>query len=510
MKSLSCRFVPAFWSGPAFRSASASRVVTAFRFVPVFRSVTVSRLVLAGACALVLGACGSMAPSYQRPASPVSAGFRDRMPVGAEPARLTPVPKLAWQQVFLDARLQKVISLALENNRDLRVALLNIDKARAQYRIQRADQFPAVSASGSRSAHRSSAATSMSGRSGVSRSASVSVGISSWELDLFGRVQSLKDEALETWLGTEQTQRSTRLSLIAEVASDWLTVAAWQRRLALARQTLASQQKTLELTRQMHALGAASGVDLASVQGSVDTARGDVASYDSSLAQARNALEVVVGAPLDDALLPDPDASGEAVALAPVPANLSSDVLLDRPDVVAAEHTLRAAHANIGAARAAFFPTISLTATTGRASESLSDLFAAGTRTWSFVPSISVPIFQAGALKSSLDVAEISRNIAVAEYESAIQTAFGEVADALVVRARMAEQLDAQQAYVRTSERNHLLTTERYRNGVSSYLEALVAQRSLYSARQGLITLELQEVSNRVTLYKVLGGGTQD
>ncbi|WP_434031827.1 efflux transporter outer membrane subunit [[Pseudomonas] boreopolis] len=463
--------------------------------------VRFSRLALASACAVALAGCASMAPRYERPATPVPAQFRDA-PAGDSAADA--VAALDWRQVFLDERLQKVIALALDNNRDLRVAVLNIEKARAEYRIQRADLLPSVDVSGSYTSQRST----NNGASQVSRSASAEIGFSSWELDLFGRIRSLKNEALETYLATEQTQRDTRLSLVAEVAADWLTVAAYQQRLALARQTLDSQRRTLQLTERRHAQGIDSGVDLASVRASVESARADVASYSTDLAQARNALELVVGATLPDALLPDPAAGADAVALAPLPANLSSTVLLQRPDVLYAEHTLRAANADVGAARAALFPTISLTASAGRSSDQLSDLFkGAGSRAWSFVPSISIPLFHSGALKAELDKAKISKNIYVAEYEKAIQIAFSEVADALAERAHVEEQLDAQRAYVDATRRSYELSEARYRNGVDSYLDALTSQRSYYSAQQDLITLRLTEASNRVTLYKVLGGG---
>lgn len=465
-----------------------------------------SRLAIASACAVVLAGCVSMAPRYHRPASPVPEQFRDA-PAGDSAA--VPMASLAWRQAFLDPRLQQVIALALDNNRDLRVAMLNIEKARAEYRIQRADLLPDVNASAAQTAQRSSAVFSSSGTSQISRNISVAVGLSNWELDLFGRVRSLKNRALETWLATAETQRSTRMSLVAEVAGDWLTVAAYQQRLALAQQTLESQRKTLELTERKHTLGVASGVDLASVQGRVESARVDVASYGSALAQARNALELVAGTSLGDDLLPDPDSSTDAVALASLPANLSSEVLLERPDVLYAEHALKAANANIGAARAAFFPTISLTASTGHASDDLSSLFDAGTRTWAFSPGISVPIFRAGALRASLDSSRIATDVTVAQYDKAIQSAFSEVADALAIRAHVEEQLDAQRAYVAASQRSYTLAEARFRNGVASYLEALDAQRSLYSAQQNLISLQLQEATNRVTLYKVLGGGAQ-
>lgn len=467
----------------------------------------VAPAVLALVGTLALGGCVSMAPHYQRPDAPVPPSLVTSANVagGQEPAGT--VADLDWRRVFVEPRLQQVIALALDNNRDLRVAVLNIEKARAQYRIERADLLPQVDAGASHSAARSSAATSSSGQSRVSRSASASVGFSAWELDLFGRIRSLKNEALETWLASAETQRATRLSLVAEVAGDWLAVDAYQRRLALAEQTLASQRETLRLSETRHRQGVISGVDLAQVRTSVESARADVAAYAAALEQARNALMLVVGAPVPDTLLPDPVASEGAVALAPLPASLPSAVLLQRPDVLAAEHTLKAANADIGAARAAFFPTISLTASTGRSSDALSSLFDAGTRTWSFVPSLSLPIFHAGALKASLDVARISQRIEVANYEKTIQTAFAEVADALAVRRHIDEQLDAQQALVAASQRNFTLSEARWKEGVDSYLDALDAQRLLYSAQQSLITLRLQEAVNRATLYKVLGGG---
>lgn len=462
------------------------------------------RAAIVSICVVVLAGCASMAPTYERPALPVSEQFRDAM---ASDSSAAPLASLSWRQVFLDLRLQQVVSLALENNRDLRVAMLNIEKARAQYRIQHSDLLPRVDATADRTAQRSSAAAGSAGTPQITRNTSAEVGFSSWELDLFGRIRSLKDEALETWLATTETQRSTRMSLIAEVAGDWLTVAAYQQLLALGQQTYESQGKTLALTERKHALGVASGVDLASVQGSVESARADVAQYKSALEQARNALELVVGTSLESELLPAPNTSAEAVMLAPLPENLSSQVLLERPDVLYAEHTLKAANANIGAARAAFFPTITLTASAGRSSDSLSSLFNSGSRTWTFLPSISVPIFNAGALKAELDVAKISKNIYVAQYERAIQTAFREAADALAERAHVGEQLDAQRAYVDATRRSYELADARWRNGLDSYLETLTSQRAYYAAQQDLITLYLSEATNRVTLYKVLGGG---
>jgi len=461
------------------------------------------------ASAVLLAGCVSMAPRYERPEAPVAEHWRDAVAMRQDKSTVMtaqPVAAIDWQAFFQDERLRQVISLALGNNRDLRIAMLNIEKARAQYRIQRAELLPSVTAGGSQSASRTPASLSATGESTVSRQYSADVGFSSYELDLFGRIRSLKNEALETYLATAETQRSTRLSLIAEVAGDWLTLAADKQLLALAQQTLKSQQETLRLTEYRHAQGVVSGLDLAQVRTSVESARADVAGYTSQVEQDRNALELVVGASVPESLLPT-EKPDDPVTLAQIPAELNSSVLLQRPDVLSSEHSLKAANADIGAARAAFFPTISLTASTGRSSDQLSNLFDGANRSWSFMPSISLPIFNAGSLRASLQVSKVEREIAVAEYEKSIQTAFREVADALTVRANLQEQLDAQQALVDATSRSYTLADARYRNGVDSYLDALDSQRALYSAQQSLISLRLTERSNRVTLYKVLGGG---
>ncbi|WP_337052969.1 efflux transporter outer membrane subunit [Pseudoxanthomonas sp. USHLN014] len=464
------------------------------------------RIGVAAATLLALAGC-TLAPTYQRPAAPVPA---DLAAADAAPAAGIAVDTLAlpdWQQVFLDPRLRQTIALALQNNRDLRVAMLSIDKARAQYRLQRAAQLPSFDANASMSRGRTSAASNDDGVSEVSTSDALQVGLSSWQLDLFGQLRSLSQEAQQTWLSSAENQRSVRLSLIAQVAAAWLTVAADQAQLTLAQQTLDSQAQTLQLTERQHSVGSVSGLDLAQQQTSVESARVAVASAATQLAQAHDALQLLVGAPLDATLLPTEQALQDSVALAPLPAHLSSAVLLQRPDVLAAEHSLQAANADIGAARAAFFPSLSLTASTGRSSDALSTLFSAGSRTWSFVPSITAPIFHAGALKASLDASKLGKDIAVAQYEKAIQSAFAEVADALATRDHLQAQLTAQQALVDASQRSYTLADARYRAGLDGHLAVLDAQRSLYAAQQALITLRQQDASNRVTLYQVLGGG---
>lgn len=469
--------------------------------------MTFARLVLVAACLAVLVGCVSMAPKYTRPAVPVAAHFQNAS-VGA-PDSVRGID-LDWREVFLDSRLQQVITLALENNRDLRVAVLNIEKARAQYRIQGAELLPTVEATAAQTAGRSRAVASNGVSAATQRSVGAEVGFSSWELDLFGRIRSLKIEALETFLATEQAQRSARMSLVAEIAGDWLAVGAAQERLDLAQQTLASQRESLRLSERKHDLGASSGLELSQMRSTVERARADVAGYRTTLAQARNALELVVGSPVEASLLPGQQKQADrdaAVALAPLHADLSSAVLLQRPDVLEAEHALKAANADIGAARAAFFPTISLTASTGRSSDALSDLFDGGTRTWSFIPRITLPIFNGGALRASLDASEIQKQIDVAEYEKAIQNAFSEVADALAARASIDEQLDAQGKLVEANQRSFDLSGARFRNGVDSYLEVLDSQRSTYVAQQALIGTRLARLVNSVTLYKALGGG---
>ncbi|SFD19587.1 outer membrane protein, multidrug efflux system [Pseudomonas citronellolis] len=448
--------------------------------------------------ALLLGGCVNLAPDYQRPAAPVAAQWPGAAPAGASQADVD------WREFFVDARLRDTVARALANNRDLRVAALNVEYQRAQYRIQRAELFPAVSASAEGTRQRALS----DGTTAVSSQYSVGLGVSSYELDLFGRLRNLKDAALEDYLALEQTRRSTQISLVAEVASAWMTLAADQQLLKLASDTHASQQKTYELVQRSHGLGGESGLSLAQARSTVESARAEVASYASQVEQDRNALELLVGERLDASLLPG-DTGLDAALLVTVPAGLPSSLLQRRPDVLAAEHTLKAANADIGAARAAFFPSVSLTASGGSASGELSGLFKSGSRAWSFAPSISLPIFDAGSNQAGLDAAKITRDIDVANYEKALQTAFSEVADALSVRSHINERLDAQRELTAATDKSYDLSLALYKQGSDSFLEVLDAQRSLYSAQQTLISLELAEQVNRVTLYKVLGGGWQ-
>ncbi len=462
---------------------------------------------------LSLACCVNLAPDYVQPAAPVPTTWSPTVTSTIQPtaksageASAVAADQIDWRTFFVDSRLKDVITLALENNRDLRVTVLNIEKARALYRIQDAARYPEIGLSAGSSVSRTTAELSNNGRAGVSREYSVELGMSAYELDFFGRLKNLSSEAFETYLSDVETRRSAHISLVAETAHAWLTLAADRERLHLATETLKSQQASFALTERSHDIGTVSGLDLTTAQASVETAAVDVGSYTSQVAQDINALNLLVGTTVPEKLLPDsmPDT---ASALLPPPAEMPSTLLLRRPDVLAAEHTLLAANADIGAARAAFFPSISLTAAGGTASRSLGGLFNAGTGVWSFLPSINLPIFNAGSNRANLDAALVTRDINVASYEKTIQTAFREVADALAERDTLDQRMQAQQRLTDANAKSYRLSEARYRQGIDSYLNSLLSQRSLYSAQQSLISLRLVEQNNRVTLYKVMGGG---
>ncbi|QDF95331.1 multidrug transporter [Azoarcus sp. DD4] len=456
--------------------------------------------------AVLAGACSTLAPDYQRPAAPVAAGWPGEV---AQPAAGTPAAdEIAWRSFFADQRLRDLIDLALANNRDLRVSALNIEKARAQYQIQRADLFPSIGLSGGQSAQRLPGDLTTTGEPRISRQYSTTVGFSSYELDFFGRVRSLRDQALEQYLATEDARRSAQISLVAEVANAWLTLAADRERLDLARRTYEAQQQSYELTKKSFDFGAVSAIDLRQAQTARDSARADLASYTAQVARDLNALNLVAGTTVPAELQPA-QLTDTVSAVGELPAGVPSEVLVRRPDILAAERQLRGANASIGAARAAFFPSITLTAAAGTASATLEGLFKSGSGTWSFAPQINLPIFEAGRLSANLEVAKVQREIAVADYEKSIQSAFREVADALAERATLGDELDARRALVEATAETYKLSEARYRSGVDSYLGLLDAQRTLYSAEQALITVRLSDVANRVALYKVLGGGWQ-
>lgn len=458
----------------------------------------------------LLGGC-TLAPAYHRPVLPVPAVYPSG--AGAEFTQSAiPAADLGWREFFGDERLQSLIAMALSNNRDLRVALLNVENTRAQYRIQRSELLPTLAASGNENASHTPAALTTPGFPSTTHEFSATLGLSAYEVDLFGRLRSLSSQALETYLGTEEARRSTQLSLVAEVANSYLNLAADQDSLAFARDTFRSQHASYELTVREAALGFASELTVRQAQTPVETARSDEARYSSLVAQDRNALELLVGASIPDTLLPKGLTEAlKAIALqGDLPAGLPSDLLQRRPDVAQAEHTLRAANANIGAARAAFFPTVSLTSSGGSESLELSGLFKVGSSVWSFAPQISLPIFSGGRNRANLDSATISRDIDIAKYEHTIQSAFREVADALAQRSQYGQQLSAQQALVEATSESHRLADARFQHGADSYLNVLDAERSLYSTQQTLIATQLGQASNLVTLYKVLGGGLNE
>ena len=457
--------------------------------------------------AALLGGC-SLMPDYQRPDAPVAVEWPTGPAYKAEAATANApaAADIAWRDFFKDERLAQVIELSLANNRDLRVSTLNIEKARAQYGIERAALLPTISANGYQTAAKVPSSMTGTGQDKISREYDANLGVTAYELDFFGRVRSLSEAALQTYLATEEARRAQQISLVAEVATDYLTLAADLQRLKLAGETLASQQKSYDLVKRRFDAGTTSGLSLYEAQSAVEAARNEQARYTSAVALDRNALNLVVGSEIPAKLLPS-DSVGSVTALADVPAGLPSDLLVRRPDVLQAERSLQAANANIGAARAAFFPKVTLTATTGVASPTLSDLFDSGTSAWTFVPRISLPIFDAGVNRANLKVSEVNRDIAVATYEKSIQTAFREVADALAQRGTLDERLAAQQAQVDASAKSYRIYDARYRLGADTYLNALISLRSLYTAQQNLITLQLSHAASRVTLYKVLGGG---
>lgn len=463
------------------------------------------RFFLVGAIITLLGGC-TLAPEYTRPTAPVPADWQTVAAYQeAKSAASAPTAaELPWREFFTDERLRRIIETALNNNRDLRLAVLNVERARAMYGIQRAEILPTVNAVGSGSRERVPADLSSTGSARTAERYSVNFGIMSWEIDFFGRIRSLKDRALEEYLATDEARRGAQILLVSTVAQAYLALAADREALKLVISTLEAQEASYRLIRKSYDVGFASKLDLRRAQSQVDAARGDVARYTQLAAQDENVLNLLVGSPVLPKLLP-----AELVGVEPpkeIATGLSSELLLHRPDVVAAEHRLKAANANIGAARAAFFPRISLTTVIGTASADLSGLFKDGSGTWGFAPQIAIPIFDARTW-SAYDVTNVDREIAVAQYEKAIQTAFREVADALLVRGTVNRQIAAQQSLIEAVAESYCLAHLRYTKGVDSYLGVLDAQRSLYVAQQGLIALHLTRFVNQVTLYKVLGGG---
>ena len=463
-----------------------------------------SLLSLAVATALLSGC--SLIPDYQRPDAPVAADWPQGEAYG-EAARegSTAAADLQWQSFFRDQALRQLVQTALENNRDLRVAALNVESYRALYRVQRAEQFPSISADGSGTRQRVPGDLSQAGKATTSGQYSATLGVSAWELDFFGRLRSLSDQALQQYLATEQAARSTQISLVASVATAYLQWQADMALLKLTQDTLETYEASYQLTQRSFDVGVSDALSLSQARTSVDSARVSLAQYQRQVAQDRNALILLLGTNLP-ADLPQGLAL-DSELLESVPAGLPSDLLQRRPDLLQAEYQLKAANANIGAARAAFFPSISLTANAGTSSSQLSGLFDSGSGSWLFQPQISIPIFNAGRLSANLDYAELQKDVQVAQYEKSIQTAFQEVADQLAARTTYREQLKAQRALLESTESYYELAERRYRTGVDSYLTLLDSQRQLFSVRQQLISDRLAQLTSEVELYKALGGG---
>lgn len=473
----------------------------------MMKTMTLRPVVAAALAAVWLSAC-NLAPKYEQPALavPDSIAAGAARSIEASESALDTAKALNW---VANPQLRQVVALALSHNRDLRVAVANMEKARAQYGITRADLLPSVTAQAQGTRSRNSADLS-NGQSTVSEQFTAQLGFASYEIDFWGRIRNLSEAGLQAFLQSEANQRNVQIGLIAEVSNAWLNLAADLARLALAKSTLKSREKAYELTRRMYELGATSGLVLAQNLSTVETARGDVAAYTSQVQRSRNALELLVGGSVPAELLPEAQTlmvdTSSNLGLLPVPENLPSSVLLQRPDVQAAEHNLRAMNANIGAARAALFPSISLTGSVGSGSRELDQLFGSGTGTWSFMPQIKLPIFDGGRLRAGVEVAKANERIALAQYEKAVQTAFKEVADALADRAQWGARLGAQYGMVQATQKAFELSEARFQAGVDDYLTVLDAQRSLYAAQQNLIALRLAEQINRVTLWKTLGG----
>lgn len=463
-------------------------------------------LSIAMAATVFAGGCSWLEPRLPtaQPGTPVAWPLPPQSaaaPVATAPAAASATVAAAdvgWRDFFVDPALQQLIALALANNRDLRVAVLNVEKARQLYRVQRADRVPAVDARGSAYL-----------RNGDTDSYAASADLASFELDLFGRVRNRSQAALQRYFAEESARRAAQLSLIAEVASAYLSLAADREQLRLAQATLKVREDYHAITAKRHELGAVSGLDLAQERTQVEAARADVARYAGQVALDSDALALLVGAPFDARLLPEAF-DGRVTGVGPLPPGLPSEVLLRRPDVAAAEHQLRAANADVGAARAAFLPQVTLTGAVGSTSSELSGLFESGTGAWLFQPQVRIPIFEGGRLVAGLGAAKAGREIALAQYEKAIQQGFREVSDALALTTTLAAQRSALEALVDAARQAEELSRARYEAGRDSYLVRLEAQRTLYVAQQALIVTRLAEQANRVALYRVLGGGWKE
>ncbi|MET0241263.1 MAG: efflux transporter outer membrane subunit [Sphingobium sp.] len=463
---------------------------------------------------LALAGC-NMAPRYARPALPVPAETPKgpAYPATATAGEAAAFADMAWSDFFTEPRLREIIRLSLANNRDLRLALANVEQARAQYRVQRADILPGVGANGGATYQKTplgvaAAGAGIGGASGSIRTDiySASVGISAWEIDLFGRVRNLTQAAQEQFFAAQENRNAAQSALVAEVATAWLTMASDQELLALARDTEGAFRQTLDLTTARFKAGVASELDVRQAHTTHDQARSDIARLTTQVAQDQNALNMLVGTTVEAALLPGA-LSEKGVTIDRLPGDLPSTVLLRRADIASAEHQLLAANANIGAARAAFFPNISLTASLGTISLGLSNLFKSGSETWSAAPTAALPIFDFGKNAGNLRYAKATRDAMVAQYEKTVQTAFREVADALARRGTIDAQLDAQTSLKDNALGAYRLSEARFRTGIDGFLGTLDSQRSYYTAQQGLVATRLIRETNSVEIYRAVGGG---
>ena len=464
-----------------------------------------SRSLAAALVVTFLSGC-SLMPTYERPDAPVPAGWQQS---GTGDARLPAAADIGWQQYFADARLRELIGLALQNNRDLRVAALNIEAARAQYGVARADQLPTVGAGASMTRSRTAADASPSGREMLGNIYSANLASTGFELDFFGRVRSMSTAALNQYLATQEARDAAQISLIAEVAKAYVAQRTADEAMRISKMALDSREKTYRLAKLRFNAGVISAIDLRQNETLIESAHADYAAQTRLREQAGNALALLIGQPVPANLSPALPL-GKQVAVNALPVGMSSDVLLRRPDIRQSEYQLQAANANIGAARAAFFPRISLTGSFGSVSRELDGLFTGPNMAWSFMPQISLPIFDFGRNQSNLDLANARKNIAVAQYEKSIQGAFREVADQLAARRTLADQLAAQERGYQAERERLRLVQMRYDNGISSSLDLLDAQRQSYALEQALLLTRQAAMNNRIDLYKVLGGGLVD
>lgn len=449
----------------------------------------------------LLAGC-TMAPKYERPSPPLPSDWTTGGAAQSQPGAAAQ----DWRAVITDAPTRHLVELALNNNRDLRVALLNVEKSQAMHGITRANLFPHIDATAAGNMNRTPATLSGTGKPITTRAYSVGLGFSSFELDLFGRLRSLNDQAFEQFLSSEANAKGVELTLIAQTASGYMTLAADREHLATAKEILQTEQSSYDLVKQRFENGIANELDLSQAQTTVDTARISVATYTSQVTQDENALAVLIGMPVTSDLTPAQKLA-DIAPLADVPAGLPSTVLFRRPDVIGAEHDLKAANAYVGAARASFFPTISLTGSYGTASNAINGLFKNGSQQWSFVPSLDLPIFRAGSIIAALRYSKADREAMIATYEKTVQTAFREVSDTLTQATSLRDQVEAETSLAKATGKSYELSTMRYENGVDSYLTKLDSQRADASARQNLITARLSQATNRLTLFKALGGG---